>query len=125
MSSSGSSVAAAWESSISPGSGDSIASWQSRCCRHRWTGRAAVGSAAASGAIGAAGLGLGLLAALPAIGIGAVIGAGTLGWYRWLYRRGLAKGTEELESLLLAIESRIRGQSLFGEALNPFRLPSP
>ena len=84
-----------------------------------------MGSAAASGAIGAAGLGLGLLAALPAIGIGAVIGAGTLGWYRWLYRRGLAKGTEELESLLLAIESRIRGQSLFGEALNPFRLPSP
>jgi serine/threonine protein kinase len=90
-----------------------------------FTGTAAVGSAAASGAMGAAGLGLGLLAALPAIGVGAVIGAGTLGWYRWLYRRGLAKGTEELESLLLAIESRIRGQSLFGEAPNPFRLPSP
>jgi serine/threonine protein kinase len=90
-----------------------------------FTGVAAGGSAAASTAIGAFALGLGALAALPALGIAALMGAGTLRWYRWLYRRGLSKATEELESLLLAIESRIRGQSLFGEPPNPFRLPNP
>ena len=90
-----------------------------------FTGVAAGGSAAISGMVGVFGAGLGLLAALPAVGVAALMGAGTLRWYRWLYRRGLEKATDELESLLLAIESRIRGQSLFGEAPNPFRLPSP
>ena len=88
-----------------------------------FTGTAATIGTAVSGAIGAAGLGLGLLAALPAIGVGALFGAGTLGWYRWLYRRALAKATEELESLLLAIESSIRAQSVFGAVPESARVP--
>jgi hypothetical protein len=65
--------------------------------------------------MGAAVLGLGALMAVPAIGAAAFVGAGALGWYRWLYRRGLAKGAEELESLLLAVESNITAQSVFGD----------
>jgi eukaryotic-like serine/threonine-protein kinase len=86
-------------------------------------GTTAAGGAAAGGAVGAAGLGLGALAAAPAIAIGALLGAGALGCYRWAYRRALAKGTEELESLLLAVESSIRAQSVFGSATGPARLP--
>ena len=68
--------------------------------------------------------GLGALAAAPAIGVGALFAAGTLGWYRWLYRRALAKATEELEALLLAVESSIRAQSVFGGAtVPPWLLP--
>ena len=37
-------------------------------------------------------LGLGALAAAPAIGVGALFAAGTLGWYRWLYRRSPREG---------------------------------
>ena len=89
-----------------------------------FTGTAAVGGAAAGGAVGAFALGLGALAAAPAIGVGALFAAGTLGWYRWLYRRALAKATEELESLLLAVESSIRARSVFGGApVPPWMLP--
>ena len=82
-------------------------------------GTTAAGGTVAGGAVGAAVLGLGALMAAPAIGVGALVGAGALGWYRWLYRRALAKGTEELESLLLAVESSIRAQSVFGGAPVP------
>jgi eukaryotic-like serine/threonine-protein kinase len=89
-------------------------------------GTTAVGGAAAGGALGAAGLGFGaLLAAVPAIGIGVLVGGGALGCYRWIYRRALAKTTQELESLLLAVESSIRAQSVFGGASVPARLPPP
>ena len=90
-----------------------------------FAGTAAVSGAAAGGAVGAAGLGFGaLLAAVPALGIGALFGAGTLGWYRWLYRRCLAKATEELESLLLAADSSITAKSVFGGApIPPWMLP--
>jgi eukaryotic-like serine/threonine-protein kinase len=92
----------------------------------RWdswiAGTTAAGGAAAGGAVGAAGLGLGALAAAPAIAIGALLGAGALGCYRWAYRRALAKGTEELESLLLAVESSIRAQSVFGSATGTARI---
>lgn len=77
----------------------------------------AAGGVASGGAVGAAALGLGaLLSAVPAVGLGALFAAGSLGWYRWSYRHALAKGTQELESLLLAVESRITAQSVFGGA---------
>ncbi len=90
-----------------------------------FAGTAAVGGAAVGGATGAAALGLGALMAIPAIGLGATFGAGMLGWYRWYYRRGLRKATEELESLLLAVESSITAQSVFGTAPVPARFPPP
>jgi len=91
-----------------------------------FAGTAAAGGAAAGGAVGAVGLGLGaVLAAVPAIGMGALFGAGTLGWYRWGYRRALAKATEELESLLLAVESSITAQSVFGGAPVRARVSPP
>lgn len=77
----------------------------------------------AGGAAGALGLGLGLLAAAPAVGAGALLGAGMLGWYRRIYRRALAKATEELEALLLAIESSITAQSVFGGFTDFTQLP--
>lgn len=88
-----------------------------------FAGTTAVGGTVAGGAAGAAILGFGALMAVPAIGVGALLGAGTLGWYRWYYRRGLAKATEELESLLLAVESSIRAQLVFGGAPMPARIP--
>jgi serine/threonine protein kinase len=89
----------------------------------RWdswiAGIVTAGGTTAGGVMGAVALGLGALAAAPAIGAGALLGSGALGWYRWVYRRALAKGTQELESLLLAIESSIRAQSVFGGAPVP------
>ncbi|MHB1327550.1 MAG: serine/threonine-protein kinase [Gemmatimonadales bacterium] len=79
-----------------------------------FAGTAAAGGVAAGSVIGGAALGLGVLTALPAVGAGALFGTGMLAWYRWYYRRGLAKATEELESLLLAVESSITAQSVFG-----------
>jgi hypothetical protein len=90
-----------------------------------FTGTAAVGGGVVGGAVGAFALGLGALAAAPAIGVGALFAAGTLGWYRWLYRRSLAKATEELEALLLAIESSITAKSVFGGASVPPWLSPP
>lgn len=88
-------------------------------------GIAAVGGTLAGGAAGATVLGLGALLALPALGVGALLGAGALGGYRWIYRRALAKATEELESLLLAVESSIRAQSVFGGAPVPTPMLPP
>jgi len=90
-----------------------------------FAGTAATVGTVVGGAVGAAGLGLGLLAAAPAVGAGALLGAGTLGWYRWLYRGALAKATQELESLLLAVESSITAQSVFGGPAAPPRIPLP
>lgn len=88
-------------------------------------GTTAVGGATAGGVVGATVLGFGALMAVPAIGVGAFVGAGALGWYRWGYRRALAKATEELESLLLAVESSIRAQSVFGGAPVPTPILPP
>lgn len=104
---------------LRPGLGNNL-KWDS------WiAGTTAVGGATAGGAAGAAILGLGALMAVPAIGVGALVGAGALGLYRWSYRRSLAKATEELESLLLAVESSIKAQSVFGGAPVPARFPPP
>jgi serine/threonine protein kinase len=80
------------------------------------------------GAAGATGLALGALAFLPAVAAAGVLGAGSLAWYRWLYRHALRKGTEELEAMLAALETHLRSQQLFGappptESGLPRRLP--
>jgi eukaryotic-like serine/threonine-protein kinase len=65
-------------------------------------------------AIGVKLLGLGALAAGPAVvGIGILGGAG-LASYRWLYRHALKKAITELEELLSSIESQLRTRDVFG-----------
>jgi eukaryotic-like serine/threonine-protein kinase len=65
-------------------------------------------------AISAGALTLGSLAILPGIAAAAVLGGASLAWYRWLYRRALRKSTEELDAMLLALETHLRSQQLFG-----------
>ncbi len=68
-----------------------------------------IGGAAAVGAMG-----LGALAAGPALAVGGAFGAASLGWYRWLYRYSLRKATEELAELLGELGGHFRSQAVFG-----------
>jgi serine/threonine protein kinase len=65
-------------------------------------------------AIGAGALTLGALALLPGVAAAAVLGGVSLASYRWLYRHALKKSTEELDGMLLALETQLRSQQLFG-----------
>ena len=77
------------------------------------------------GAVGA-GLGLGALAALPALAAGGLLGGMALGWYRWLYRYSLRKATEQLDELLGQLGGQLRSQVVFGSGPGGVaRLPKP
>jgi hypothetical protein len=81
----------------------------------RWiAGSIAAAGAFVGGAAGATGLALGGLAFLPAIGVAALLGGGSLAAYRWSYRHALRKGLEEIEGMLSALETHLRSQQLFG-----------
>ncbi len=74
-------------------------------------------------AIGIGPLALGLaVAAAPAAAGAALFGAGSLGWYRWLYRSALTQSQAELERLLAAVDGEIRSEMVFGD-LRTQRLP--
>jgi predicted Ser/Thr protein kinase len=88
-------------------------------------GVAAVGGGGAGAAIGLAGLGLGALGVLPALGGAALLGGASLLWYRWLYPYALRKALQELEGLLVAVEGNIRSSQLFGSAPPPPEPPKP
>lgn len=55
-----------------------------------------------------------LLAAVPAVGLGALAAGATMVWYRWLFRQALANAVVELEALLGAVERHLSQQELFG-----------
>lgn len=84
-----------------------------------FTTLAASGGAAAGAAVGAAALGLGVLAVLPAIATGAGTAALTVAGYRPLYRWGLGRGTRALEGLLRALDLRLRTGGLIPPAASP------
>ncbi|MBK8005576.1 MAG: serine/threonine protein kinase [Gemmatimonadetes bacterium] len=75
--------------------------------------------AAIGGGVSLAALGLGALAALPALGGAALFGGLSLAGYRLLYPYALRKAEEELEGMMAAIESNIRSVQVFGAAPVP------
>ncbi|MBC7791053.1 MAG: serine/threonine protein kinase [Anaerolineae bacterium] len=87
---------------------------------------AAMGGGASGTALGVAALSLGPFAVLTALAGGAVFGAGSLSWYRWLYTHGLSRSREELDRLLASVEGDLRSVSVFGSRspqANPHGLP--
>ncbi len=88
-------------------------------------GSVAAGGAAVGGAVGFAALGLGALAALPALGGAAVLGGLSLMGYRLAYPFALRKALEEIEGMLTAIEANIRSAQVFGAAPPPEPPPPP
>ncbi|MCC7133489.1 MAG: serine/threonine-protein kinase [Gemmatimonadales bacterium] len=77
-------------------------------------------------AIGLGPLGWGLaVAAAPAAAGAALLGAGSLGWYRWLYRSALKHSQAELDRLLAAVDGEIRSEAVFGEARAQALPPGP
>lgn len=74
-----------------------------------------VGTIVAGGAVAASAGTLGLaLVAAPALLAGGAVAAGSVAWYRWLYRNAAAKATEEMRLALEAVASTIRTEQLFG-----------
>lgn len=83
----------------------------------------AAGAGATSVAAGVSLLAHGGLALLPGVAAAAVLGGGSLLWYRWLYRHALKKSTEELDAMLQALETHLRSQQLFGAPPPPPQTP--
>ena len=75
--------------------------------------------AAIAGGVSLAAMGLGALAALPALGGAALLGGLSLAGYRLLYPYALRKAEEEIEGMVSAIESNIRSVQVFGAAPVP------
>ncbi|HET9134131.1 MAG TPA: hypothetical protein VFN90_07500, partial [Gemmatimonadales bacterium] len=80
-------------------------------------------SAAVSIAISAA-KGAALVAAPIGLGALAIIGGLMVGAYRWSFRWGLGKARKELEHLLDSVQASVRSQDVFG-APPPVPLPPP
>lgn len=74
--------------------------------------------------LGLTALGLGALAAAPAIVGAGIMGGASLVGYKYLYRHYLQKGIKELEGVLVAIDSQLRSQDIFGAPVTP-RFPLP
>ncbi len=68
------------------------------------------------GGIGVFALGLGAVAAVPALAAAGTVGVASLGWYRWLYRYSLRKATDELNQMLGQLGGHLRSQAVFGPA---------
>jgi hypothetical protein len=83
------------------------------------TGVAASSGAAVGGAVGIAALGVGAVAALPALLGGAMLAGTALASYRWMYRRALRLGTQELAGLLEAVERHLRTADVFTAPRGP------
>ena len=75
--------------------------------------------AAIAGGVSLAAMGLGALAALPALGGAALLGGLSLAGYRLLYPYALRKAEEEVDGMIAAIEGNIQAAQVFGAAPVP------
>lgn len=78
-----------------------------------------LGGAAGSAAAVTTSLGAGVLVGLPAAAGAAVVGLGTLAWYRWLYRHEAGKARDEMRRALEGVAASIRAERVFGSVPGP------